>query len=438
MDFLGFDLAQDVGGAFGIRVSEKRPYALFVMLCFGLYALMSSDVLAQKMFAPVHGYISIEAFEVRKEFVLRLDTLVERLDIEGLSEQGMIDLQLRAQIEQAVGKWLKGKCPVKVEGVPLMMELDRVHFVRPDPVKGMVVDDRKSVPASEAIVGVVFAAAVDGPVKSVQLVWDVFPSDGGYSVVAMGTRQDTATKKVTPNSSELSWVYKGGLKVAELLSLPEIPQGKSIQLPVGSALLCLVVLTLITLALRLGDKTPAWLGLAVVLLSANAWLVRKQMIMDFSAKPPAISSQLADEVVYALLRNTYRAFDYRRESDIYDVLAKSVDGDLLTKVYLEVQQSLALASQGGARARVYELDLRDCIVDKDGWQRGQGVGFQAQCSWVAIGTVSHWGHTHDRVNRYQAELSVMVVEGRWKLKKLELLSQEQSVKKSGAKSKPSL
>ncbi|MCF6313132.1 MAG: hypothetical protein L3J39_11830 [Verrucomicrobiales bacterium] len=394
---------------------------------------MPSAALSQKMFAPVHGYISIETFEIRKEFVLRLDTVAERLDMENLSERKMIDSLLREQIEQQLAKWLKEKCPLKVEGETLEMELDRVHFVRPDPVKGMVVDERENVPASEVIIGVVFAAALDGPVKSVQVHWDVFPSDDGFSVVAMGTRKDSKTKKVTPDSAQLTWVYKGGLEVEDLLSLPALPPSKAMKLPVLSVILCMLALALIALALRWRDRTPAWLGLALVILLASAWLVRNRLEIDFPAKAPAISPQLADDVVYALLRNTYRAFDYRRESDIYDVLAKSVAGDLLTKVYLEVQHSLALASQGGARARVYELDLRECIVAKDGGKGKRGIGFDAKCSWVAIGTVSHWGHTHDRVNRYQAEISVIVVDGHWKLKKLDLLSQERSIKKSGVK-----
>ncbi|MBD3320640.1 MAG: hypothetical protein GF350_06055, partial [Chitinivibrionales bacterium] len=38
----------------------------------------------------------------------------------------------------------------------------------------------------------------------------------------------------------------------------------------------------------------------------------------------------------SLHRNIYRAFDYSTESEIYDALSKSVDGDLLTGIYTEV------------------------------------------------------------------------------------------------------
>ena len=57
--------------------------------------------------------------------------------------------------------------------------------------------------------------------------------------------------------------------------------------------------------------------------------------------------------IFATLHsNIYRAFDFNNESDIYDVLSKSVDGPLLDKVYTEIYQSLIAREQGGAVARI--------------------------------------------------------------------------------------
>ena len=44
--------------------------------------------------------------------------------------------------------------------------------------------------------------------------------------------------------------------------------------------------------------------------------------------------------------------------------------------------------------------------------------------WVAVGTVTHWGHTHDRVNRYHATMTITPVDGVWKLVGLELVNEE--------------
>ena len=378
------------------------------------------------MFAPVHGYVSVETFEIRKEFVMRLDTVAERLDVDIDDDGGVISSERRLQIEEKVGEWLKGKCPLEVDGIRVEMALDRSHFVRTDPELGMVVEDRENVKAGEVLLGVVFAAALEGPAKEVRVKWEVFPVDDSAAIVAIGTRENTVTKKVSPAAAELQWQSKGELKIPELLDLPMAPQIHRVIIPVLSVLSGLLVVVLIGAHILSRKIIPVCLAMVVSALIVIAVMTRGQMKIDLFSKSVDISPDLADEVVYALLRNTYRAFDYRKESDVYDVLAKSVDGELLTKVYLEVQNSLELESQGGARARVYELDLKKCELNDE--NEDMAAGFNARCSWVAIGTVTHWGHTHDRVNRYEAQLSVAVVGGTWKLKTLDLLNEERMEK----------
>ena len=52
-------------------------------------------------------------------------------------------------------------------------------------------------------------------------------------------------------------------------------------------------------------------------------------------------------MVPAVQGNVYRAFDHRAESRIYDVLERSVDGELLRKLYLETVQALTLDAAPG-------------------------------------------------------------------------------------------
>ncbi len=121
-----------------------------------------------------------------------------------------------------------------------------------------------------------------------------------------------------------------------------------------------------------------------------------------------------------MLHNVYRAFDFRDEGAIYDVLDRSVSGDLLTQIYLETRRGLELASQGGARAKMKEVDLVEVEAQK---LRG-GPGFSARCVWTVAGSVGHWGHIHQRTNRYEAELTIQPVAGVWKVTELELLQEE--------------
>lgn len=126
-------------------------------------------------------------------------------------------------------------------------------------------------------------------------------------------------------------------------------------------------------------------------------------------------------VAEALLRNVYRAFDYHSESDIYDALARSVQGDLLTELYLKIRQSLVMQEQGGAVARVQAVN----IVHAEPVASSRQPGFTARLTWQVEGTVEHWGHTHLRVNEYSAEFEIEPAEGAWKIKAMNVSRQSQ-------------
>ena len=66
------------------------------------------------------------------------------------------------------------------------------------------------------------------------------------------------------------------------------------------------------------------------------------------AGPPQLAPEDAVAVLAGLLHNIYRAFDRREESLVYDRLAQSISGDLLSDVYLQTRRSMQLENQGGA------------------------------------------------------------------------------------------
>jgi hypothetical protein len=125
------------------------------------------------------------------------------------------------------------------------------------------------------------------------------------------------------------------------------------------------------------------------------------------------------QLVGDLLHNVYRAFDYRGEEVIYDVLEKSVSGELLTDIYLETQKGLELANQGGARVKVKTIEINDAnLTDREG-NRLTVAG-----DWNVSGSVGHWGHVHQRTNGYRAKLEISEIDGVWKLTGLEILEEQ--------------
>ncbi len=119
------------------------------------------------------------------------------------------------------------------------------------------------------------------------------------------------------------------------------------------------------------------------------------------------------------LHNVYRAFDYRGEEVIYDVLEKSVSGELLTDIYLETQKSLELANQGGARVKVKTTDVSSAeLLARDGNR------LTIASNWNVSGSVGHWGHVHQRSNGYRTNLEISEIDGVWKLTGLEILEEQ--------------
>jgi hypothetical protein len=141
---------------------------------------------------------------------------------------------------------------------------------------------------------------------------------------------------------------------------------------------------------------------------------------------PAVSAIATGEksreaVAESLLRNVYRAFDYYSESDIYDALARSVQGDLLADLYLKIRQGLIMQEQGGAVARVQEVK----VVKTEPAVGKSKNGFAERVTWQVEGTVEHWGHIHTRVNEYSADLEIEPAGSAWKITALNVSRQSQ-------------
>ena len=137
--------------------------------------------------------------------------------------------------------------------------------------------------------------------------------------------------------------------------------------------------------------------------------------------PARMSDQQAVAIVRQLLTNVYRAFDFRGERQVYDRLAKTVDGPLLERVYLDQRRSLRIARAGGAEARVKVVDVESAVPTH---VPGTGADFVVRTRWSIVGTVGHWGHVHQRQNRYEADLTLSAASGVWKIAGFQVLDQE--------------
>ena len=163
------------------------------------------------------------------------------------------------------------------------------------------------------------------------------------------------------------------------------------------------------------------IGIFVLLIVGGILLFPLAQVRVGTARASQISEDDGKAILHSLLKNIYRAFDFREESDVYDKLAISVEGDLLTDIYLQHRKSFAVQQAGGAQATVEEIDVQEVLV-ADSTRSDNALDFKAK--WTAVGTVGHWGHIHTRQNQYEAVLTMKSIDGAWKITGLELLEEK--------------
>lgn len=125
----------------------------------------------------------------------------------------------------------------------------------------------------------------------------------------------------------------------------------------------------------------------------------------------------------ALLGNIYHAFNLLDEDAVYDGLSVSVAPPLLDDIYLK-QRAVVLGSrQGKARAEVREVSVLSMAPGPDG--PGPDTRWM-DVSWEVDGQVAHWGHIHQRRNRYRASLLLREQQGNWFVSDMAFKEQERT------------
>jgi hypothetical protein len=232
---------------------------------------------------------------------------------------------------------------------------------------------------------------------------------------------------VTPDDRTFTWT--NFLKKYTIPTVAEIvvdDELTTMYLPAGT-LLCVVLLLPVGWKLNVRRKSGRPLlphiGLGVLLVAGGALLfpLANVPVAKPAAMAPEVTDEQAREILYSLLKNVYRAFDFREEEDVYDRLALSTTGGLLEEVYLQNRRSFEVKRAGGVQARVKEVEIKKAEVDD---VEGNPLGLLFRAEWTAMGEVGHWGHIHMRQNEYTADITVEPVAGSWKITGLELLEEK--------------
>jgi hypothetical protein len=313
-------------------------------------------------------------------------------------------------LKRRAAEFLRGHQVVLIDGVRVEPELARINFLERTLTTSRVIDPAVELDVYSAILGVIFVYPTEGLPEHVTMEWDLW-SDRIKRVPGASVDQAGPLPiYLEPDFPMLEW--------QNFLKNPDLPTLLALDAPPGATarlmrqfrwVVLLVALGLSTWWIRGPRRRTAGITMAWVAVAISFW----------AAGGAQQSNERAGAVLSGLLHNIYRAFDFRDEERIYDTLAKSVAGDLLTETYLEARRGLELVNQGGARVKVKQIEL----IEFEAEPAATG-GFSATATWIVAGSVGHWGHVHQRSNQYRAELDVAPVDGVWKLVDLEILEQE--------------
>ncbi len=371
-------------------------------------------------------FLYIEPYEVRHETLVRVKDMAAWMDL-GLRGEDFIEVDEFEPLKKRIGEFLLKHSRVRIDNEQLRPILDRTSFVKYTMTRTFFIEQPERMLLNTAMLGVIITYLTKEMPQEVTVDWDLF-SDRIQKVPTSAV--DPAgpfPSYVTPDDNLFVW--KNFLKTYKAPTVAEITVDDSltrIHIPAGSVA-CIAIIFPVLWRLKKRRKHAKPLGLYVglipILIAGGIVLFPylKVPVDRPSVMTPNVTEKNAVSILNSLLKNIYRSFDFREEEDVYDRLATSVSGDLLTDIYLQNRKSLIVTQAGGARARVKEVAIQEVSV-KHLDDRPLAMLFHSK--WTAMGTVGHWGHIHTRKNRYEANIIVEPVDDAWKITDLELLEEK--------------
>ena len=308
----------------------------------------------------IESYGAIYAYVYIEPAEVRVEILAPLLTLETWAAVPRQDRNFLEVAEQkaalpALKEFFAGHNRVVIDGLEVQPVVRRLDFYGVDFKDFAVAAEPSRLSAWTARLGVILAYSTKGLPNQVAITWDLFNPRVASARAAVVAGEDARQCRFTRDQPAFTWNNPG---------LPPLP-----------------------------DIAPVL------------------------AKNPDKRTRVS--IAETLLKNIYRAFDYRDEKAIYDALARSVEGELLAETYLKIHGGLLMQEQGGAVSRVESVKLLNSAI-----RDSRPDAYAANVKWRVTGTVEHWGHIHTRVNAYEALLRIRRGGQAWKITGLEVSKQE--------------
>ena len=369
------------------------------------------ELLGITSYSSVYSFLYIEAGEVRHEILIPLLTLEQSIPMNRM-DRNFLSVVEQDAIRPLIEEYFTSGNPIEVDGQRLTPNVDRCDFYGVDFRDFAQMTERKPVAVSSARVGVILSYPLSTSPAKLRLKWDRF-SKSLWAVSMVAFTEDGGIRKTLSRigaNDVFEWNAPSDWHPDERLSVTPVdallPVAPTVRMPVAAIGLLILGFVLTGYAKRTSHRRCRFLSAAGLLpIAAFLWICGIGTFPLPFGSPPAISDEEADKVVSHLLHNAYDAFRFQGENEVYDALAVSTSGDLLQDLYLQIQQSLQVAEQGGAVARVSQVNILEAktqAASSFGRRIESQHAFACQCRWNVAGTIEHWGHIHERTNQFAA------------------------------------
>ncbi len=365
------------------------------------------------------AYLYIEPYQTRFEVLFDAATIWALLSPNEPAPPSLTPAQQKQLSEKAASRaadW----CRMGTGEGPLPVPESLVTVIKGLPGNTLPLKDDDAVALNQAMVGFMWEFATPPAPDELNITWKGWIQGTTKLPVRVFFGPMSEAGEIHPAIKTYRWRNQGRLpRPAPLAAVPQFEVRPPMRIPLGG-ILWLVGGLVFYGYLKIKNHPPPGGSLPYIAVWLLGAVLMSQLLVipvqSGVTSPEITQVEEAQQIVAPLLRNVYRAFDHHAESDVYDVLARSVDGELLRRLYLETIQALTLDGREGTRVTIAEFSA---TVDKVA-RNPTGEGFVADCNWMARGIVGHWGHSHPRVNIYNARITIMPAKGEWKLTGLEV------------------
>ena len=380
-------------------------------------------------YSSVYSFIYVEPAEVRHEVLIPLATLKQIRPLQH-ADPAFITVAEQAGVRKQIEDWLGSNNPAMINGQMVPPEFTRIDFYGLDLKDFARQAEAREVSLANGRAGVIITyRPKTDQIHRLSLAWDAFSSalrkvEAVVFTGAKGIEKFEFSRFKKPQENEFRWQANPASRPAAIEPVPAeyLPKPK-----LSFSLASIILLAMSAVSWFVVPKKARLVSAGLMVAGLIAWPLFQTTIDHPYEEPKPIAVTTADNAFDRLHTGMYRALDFGTEERIYEVLETSVDGQLLEDLYLQLRESLKIKEQGGAVARIKDIQKRDGSVvepQEAGTAAVAWPGFQYRSVWTVSGTVEHWGHIHERNNKFCALFTVEDKDGHWKITDLEMEEQE--------------